>query len=348
MTAKRPTLADVAARAGTSTAVASYVVNNGPRPVSARLRARVVAAVDELDYRPDRSARALRRPHRWRQIGLLVPDLTMPLYGAFVGRAEVEARSRGHLTMIGNTGFEPARELEFAGAFAEVGIDGLIVVGTVDGPATARLCAEARIPVVWVHNSRGEIAAPVVGADHRRAGELAARHLVDVHGCTEVVFIGGLTGADVAYGDWETVTQRHRGFRDVLGAQAGTVRTDLTAAGSYAAIARYLRGRDRPPAGLVIGTYGQSAAVLRAILDAGLRIPGDIRVVGFDADATDRYRPVMLTAVQQPIDVIARRALDRLLDDPAGPAAELLDVALRAGETCGCLPEPGDSRPVPS
>lgn len=59
---KRPTLADVATRAGTSTAVVSYVLNNGPRPVSESLRARVVNALDELNYRPDTRARALRRP----------------------------------------------------------------------------------------------------------------------------------------------------------------------------------------------------------------------------------------------------------------------------------------------
>ncbi|MFC7751672.1 LacI family DNA-binding transcriptional regulator [Tsukamurella soli] len=173
MTTKRPTLADVASRAGTSTAVVSYVLNNGPRPVSESLRAKVLDALEQLDYRPDRHARALRRPRRWRQIGLLVPDLTMPLFGTFVGRFEVEARARDHLTMIGNTGFDPERELEFATAFADVGIDGLIVVGAVDAVATAELCARSRIPVVWVHNSRGRIEAPIVGADHYDASRRA-------------------------------------------------------------------------------------------------------------------------------------------------------------------------------
>src|SRR4051812_35974126 len=66
VTVKRVTLADVARRAGTSTAVVSYVLNDGPRPVSEALRARVLEALDDLDYRPDRIARALRRPSRWR------------------------------------------------------------------------------------------------------------------------------------------------------------------------------------------------------------------------------------------------------------------------------------------
>jgi LacI family transcriptional regulator len=345
VTGKRPTLADVAARAGTSTAVVSYVMNDGPRPVSDTLRARVVAALDELNYRPNRVARALRRPRRWRQIGLLVPDLTMPLYGAFVGRVEVEARARGHLTMIGNTGFEADRELEFAAAFAEVGIDGLIVVGAVNAAATSATCTQARIPVVWVHNSRGAIDAPVVGADHVRAGSLAARHLSDTHGCTDVVFVGGLSGEDVEYGDRETVTQRYLGFSSVLGESARTITTDMTAAGSYAVVSDYLRTCARPPQGLVIGTYGQSAAVLRAVLDAGLRVPDDIRIIGFDADDANSYRPIILTTVQQPIEAITRRALDCLLDEVTGDAqitdcqitdSGPLDVTLNLGETCGC------------
>ena len=340
MTTKRPTLADVAARAGTSTAVVSYVMNNGPRPVSEGLRAKVVAAVDELNYRPDRVARALRRPRRWRQIGLLVPDLTMPLYGAFVGRVEVEARARGHLTMIGNTGFEPDREVEFAGSFADVGIDGLIVVGAVDAAATGRLCAQARIPVVWVHNSRGVIDSPIVGADHVGAGRLATQHLVGTHGCAGIVFVGGLSGDDVEYGDRETVLQRYLGFSSVVGDAARTIRTDLTAAGSYAAVSAYLRTCVAPPRGMVVGTYGQSAAVIRAIVDAGLHIPDDIRVIGFDADSANRYRPIILTTVQQPIEAITRCALNLLLDEDAGKArnvdAQPLGVTLNLGETCGC------------
>ncbi|WP_207843035.1 LacI family DNA-binding transcriptional regulator [Williamsia soli] len=112
MGVKRPTVADVAQRAGTSTAAVSYVLIDGPRPVSNFLRARVTRAIEELDYRPNRRAQALRRQRRWRQIGLLVPDLTLPLFGEFVGSVERQARTQDHLTMIGNTGYDPERELE--------------------------------------------------------------------------------------------------------------------------------------------------------------------------------------------------------------------------------------------
>lgn len=334
MSGKRPTLADVASRAGTSTAVVSYVLNNGPRPVSELLRAKVISAIDELNYRPDVRARALRRSRRWRQIGLLVPDLTLPLFGEFVGRIEIEARARDHLTLIGNTGYDPERELEFAAAFAEVGVDGLLVVGAANAAGTANLCRQERIPVVWMHNIRGEVEADIVGVDHVNAGALVARHLLDVHGCRDIAFVGGFTEDDVHHGDRETVQQRFEGVAAVVGHDLPLVRTDLTPSGAYAAVGEFLRRAQHVPRGFVVGTYGQAAATIRAISDAGLRVPGDIGVVGFDGSAVD-YGQVRLTAVQQPVDALARQALGLLLGD-APVAGDGLVPALRVGETCGC------------
>ncbi|WP_024800160.1 LacI family DNA-binding transcriptional regulator [Nocardia sp. BMG51109] len=340
MAVKRATLADVARRAGTSTAVVSYVLNDGPRPVSEELRARVLAALDELDYRPDRIARALRRPRRWRQIGLLVPDVTLPLFGALVGHIEVEARARDHLTMIGNTGYDPERESEFVGAFADSGIDSLIVVGGADGPATARLCEQARIPIVWVHNNRGHIDSPVVGADHTRAGALATEHLLTTHGRDDIVFVGGFTPEDVEHGDRETVAQRYDGYVSVVGASAARlIRTNLSPAGAYHAVGRYL-ATEAVPDGMIVGTYGQAAAALRAVKDGGFRIPRDIAVVGFDGDITNTYGQLTLTTVQQPIDTIARTALDLALRDRGSEDSRArsvpIEVFLNPGETCGC------------
>lgn len=331
---KRPTLADVAGRAGTSTAVVSYVLNNGPRPVSESLRAKVINAINELNYRPDLRARALRRPRRWRQIGLLVPDLGLPLFGEFVGRIEVEARARDHLTMIGNTGYDPERELEFATAFAEVGVDGLVVIGAANAPETAKLCRRERIPVVWLHNIRGDVAAEIVGVDHAHAGSLVARHLLDEHGCRDTVFVGGFTDADVRHGDRETVGQRYQGVASVLGEGLRHIRTDLTPAGAYAAVGEFLCTQ-RPPRAFVVGTFGQAAATIRAIADAGLQIPGHTGVVGFDGGTTD-YGLLRLTAVQQPVEALARRALGRLLGE--GEVCEEFVASLRIGESCGCSP----------
>lgn len=341
MDAKRPTVADVARRAGTSTAVVSYVLNDGPRQVSEVLRARVSQAMVELNYRPNRRAQALRKQRRWRQIGLLVPDLTMPLFGEFVGTIERQARARDHLTIIANTGYDPAREVEFVTAFVEAGIDGLIVVGASNATETAAMCAQARIPVVWMHNVRGDLDAPIVGVDHVLAGEVATRHLVEVHDCRDIAFVGGFTETDVHHGDRETVEQRYRGAIAVNETEITHIHTDLTADGAYGAVRTFLETCSAPPAGIVVGTYGQTSAATRAVVDHGLRIPEDVKIVAFDGSQA-KYGQFDMTSAQQPVDSIAQDALERLLTDtavaagPVGIHPASWEPFLHVGNTCGC------------
>ncbi|MEV0103397.1 substrate-binding domain-containing protein, partial [Nocardia sp. NPDC050789] len=176
-------------------------------------------------------------------------------------------------------------------------------------------------------------------------------HLARDHHRRSIVFVGGFTPDEVAHGDRETVAQRYEGYAAVVGpAAAQRIPTDLTPAGAYDAVRRYLADHSAPD-GLVVGTYAQAAATLRAVADAGLRIPEDVAVVGYDADAATIYAPLILTTVQQPIDEIARAALSRVLDaagNPNSPSAppSPFGVHLSLGETCGCTPERRTSAPV--
>ena len=337
---KRVTIADIARRAGTSTAVVSYVLNPGSRPVSEKLRARVTAAMDDLDYRPDRHARGLRRQSRWGQIGLLVPDLTFPLYAALAGCITRQGRARGQLVITGNTGFDVATEAELVRAFADVGVDSLLVTGILDGHACARICRHERIPVVWVHTNRDIVGSNVVTADHVEAGRLAAQHLAD-HGRTAITFVGGFTEQDTTSGDRDTVLARYTGYQSVV-SESRHITTDLTLGGAYREVRRHLAGA-APPDGVVIGTYGQAAAVLRALADAGLRVPADVAVVSFDGDTRNAYGQIIVTTVQQQLEEMTEMALDLALGlrretiSPPAPFA----VHLNKGESCGCAVPPG-------
>lgn len=109
---------------------------------------------------------------------MLVPDLTFPLYGSIVGAVVREGRACQQLVITGNTGFDTTVEAELVAGFVDVGVDGLVVSGILDGEATARSCRAARVPVVWMHNNRNAVGARVVGADHVLAGRLATEHLL--------------------------------------------------------------------------------------------------------------------------------------------------------------------------
>src|SRR5690606_31659538 len=118
---------DVARRAGTSPAVVSYVLNNGPRPVAAATRARVEAAVAELGYRPNLVAKALRSA-RSNTIGLVVPDSTESFFTELVHAVERAAHAEGMLVLLGNSGFSPVQERRYAQTLAGMRVNGLLLV----------------------------------------------------------------------------------------------------------------------------------------------------------------------------------------------------------------------------
>jgi LacI family transcriptional regulator len=161
-------------------------------------------------------------------------------------------------------------------------------------------------------------------------------HLMDVHHCSDIAFVGGITEDDAAHDDLETVKQRFAGVRDRAGGEVTVVSTNLTADGAYAAVTRFLSGVTRPPQALVVGTFGQTSATLRAVVDAGLAVGTEIRVVGFDGHPHD-YGQFDVTAAHQPVATITARAVARLLDEPTSD--DPIAVSLHIGVTCGCTPQ---------
>ena len=132
----------MARRAGTSPAVVSYVINNGPRPVAAATRARVEAAMTELGYRPNLVARALRSA-RSNTIGLIVPDSTEPFFTELTHAVEQAAFAQGSLVLLGNSGFSTDVEQRYVEALSGMQVDGLLLIraevgrGHVDRTAAA-------------------------------------------------------------------------------------------------------------------------------------------------------------------------------------------------------------------
>lgn len=118
---------DVARLAGTSTAVVSYVINNGPRPVAPATRERVLAAIKELGYRPDRVAQAMAS-RRTDLIGLIVPDARQPFFAEMAHAVEWAASERGKMVLVGNSDYVGEREVHYLRAFLGMRVSGLILV----------------------------------------------------------------------------------------------------------------------------------------------------------------------------------------------------------------------------
>ena len=317
---------DVARLAGTSTAVVSYVINNGPRPVAPATRERVLAAIKELGYRPDRVAQAMAS-RRTDLIGLIIPDARQPFFGEMAHAVEQAASERGKMVLVGNTDYIAEREVHYLRAFLGMRVSGLILVShALNDQAAAEIDAwDAR--VVLLHERPEAIDDVAVVTDDLGGAQLAVRHLLE-HGHPYVACMGG-TADTPAVGD--PVSDHVEGWKRAM-AEAGLstegrlFEAPYNRYDAYRAALEILSGPRRPPA-MFCSTDDQAIGVLRAARELGLEVPRDLSVVGFDDVPEAALLAPALTTVRQPLREMGRAAVRQLmllLDDPMLPPTRLV------------------------
>ncbi|SDU90463.1 DNA-binding transcriptional regulator, LacI/PurR family [Microlunatus sagamiharensis] len=329
----RPTMSDVAERAGVSRALVSIVFRDVPG-ASTETRVRVRAAADELGYRPDRRARLLSR--RRTQVLGVVFALGHEFHADLIARLYRSAAAHGQeLALSGTTAGRD--EAEAAADLLSLRCDALLLIGGErPEPELAELAGS--VPVVVLARATTAAGLDVVRTDDAAGAALAARHLLDL-GHTRVVHVdGGATaGAD----------ERRQGFAAAVaaaGVPADVERGGLTEDDGAAAAERLLARPDLPT-GLSVFNDQSAAGVLAVLQQAGRRWPEDVSVVGYDDSRLARSRWTRLTTVRQDGDVLAglavRRAVERV-EEPDRPAREdLVEPSLVVRASTG--PPPGRS-----
>jgi len=328
------TIADVAKRAGVGAGTVSRVLNDSPR-VSATTRARVLAAMEALDYRPNPMARGLPRG-RCQTVGVVVPFFT---HASAVERlrgvvAELDT-SRYDLVLF-NVESTLHRDEHFAALTRRDRADGLLVMSLPPPPEDLDRLVTAGVPVVLLDARSPGVPAPTVLTDDVEGGRIATRHLLAL-GHERVAFIGDDPANPLGF---ISSAQREQGYRDTLAAAGIEVREDYVRHGPHVrSVARrrteeLLARRDHPTA-IFAASDTQALGVLEAVRAAGLGVPEDISVVGFDDIEVSSY--VGLTTVRQPLYDSGRRAAARLLEilGAEGPVAPVetqleLDLVVRS------------------
>ncbi len=326
---RRPTMADVARRAGTSTAVVSYVVNGGPRPVAAGTRLLVEQAITELGYRRDPLAGALSAG-RTNLVGLLVPDSANAFFSEMARRIEQQARRRGLLMLLGNTSYDPAVEQEYEAAFAD-----LRAVGTLVTSISADAQPEDDCPRVYVHSKPTGTLGPSVVFDDLNGAAQAVAHL-RWHGYSDIQCV---TGPD----DFGPAGRRKEGWVRAL-ADAGLPRrgrlhrVPFERMRAEERLEKMLSSVDRLPGAVFATTDELALATIRAAVSLRLGVPEDLAVIGFDGVQEALHGRVRLTTVSVPLDELAEQALDALEEWDTGgqQLSAVLPTTLVVGETCGC------------
>ncbi|HEY8718487.1 LacI family DNA-binding transcriptional regulator [Pengzhenrongella sp.] len=323
---------DVARYAGVSSAVVSYVVNGGPRPVAASTALRVRQAIKVLGYRPNASARALRTGTT-RLLGLVVPEIGNPLFAELAVAIEESAAQRGYDVMLTNSEGDPDRERRQVSNLVARQVDGVILTTMRTGSDVALLPLDG-VPTVLLNRFDAVPGFDTVGVEAEAGAFLGTAHLIE-HGHERIALVigGGPAGHIEARERGWTAATRRAGLDD-----GPIARDDFSRAGGHRAALR-LFGSPHPPSAAFVSSDMQAVGVLRALDELGLRVPQDVALVSFDGTQESEYTLPRLTVVKQPVQEMAAAAVERVLAIGADSSNEhsLHAPRLVIGGSCGCL-----------
>jgi DNA-binding LacI/PurR family transcriptional regulator len=302
----RPTLEDVAARAGVSRALVSLVLRGSTR-VSAESRRKVNAAAAALGYRPNAMARNLAS-RRTRTVGLLLNDLHNPWFAEVSEGVQRVAGENGYRVLIGSGNGRLKGEEDALESFLELRADGIVLAGP-RLRAGAVATATEEVPIVAVGRSMRTRRVDTVVNDDRLGAMLVVRHLVEL-GHRAIAHIDGGGGAGAR--------SRRRGYEEAmhelgLADEIRVFHGDFTDVAGVQAAHRLLQSGDVPTAVFAANDLA-AAGVLDRLEDEGLRIPEDVSLVGYDNTFLAALHHMSLTTVDQPREEMGRLAMAALLE----------------------------------
>jgi LacI family transcriptional regulator len=324
------TIRDVARRAGVSMATVSRALNGHPS-VTVETRARVQSAAAELHFTPSGAARSLIT-RRTQTVAALLPELQGEVLSELIRGIEVAARAQGLHLLVSSVGRDddmPALLRSLSGR-----IDGLIVMPP-SGAALPALPPASRAVLL----EAADAALPSFQVDHHGGATAMTRHLL-AQGHRHIAFIAGPAHDAGA-------AERLRGFRDAVAAAPGVTTQvldgDFSERSGHAAGQAIVALAERPSAVFAAGDL-MAVGCLAAFAEAGLDVPRDIALAGFDDIPMARYLRPALTTVRMPIAELGALALRRLADDiaagdvPAVPSRHTVATEVVVRASCAHVP----------
>lgn len=316
---------DVAERAGVSLSTVSNVLNR-PERVSPELQERVREAVATLGYVPNAAASQLRAG-RSHTIGMAVINITNPFFADVVLGAEQGADAAGLSVIVGNTYDSDAKQKGYLGIFERQHLDGVLVAPLGNDRAPLERLIGRGIPVVLVDRVDDLGVISSVSLDDVAGGRLAAEHLIGL-GRTHLCFVGGRESLP-------QMRDRLRGFREAIEDAGGvrltvidtvTLNTGLGRSIGESLVA--LPVEERPDA-VFSGNDVAALGLLQAFVHAGLDVPGDIALIGYDDIEFASAAVVPLTSIRQPAHEMGMRAAELLVARIGGATTEYESIVFQ-------------------
>ena len=316
MSTSRPTINDVAARAGVSKSLVSLAIRGSDR-VSEESREAILRAADELGYRPNAAARSLA-DRRSRTIGVLLHDLHNPVFAQVLDGVQEIVRAHGYRTMLVTGHGDSQRERAELAALLDFQVEGLILISHGLDPALAQQAAgECPVVIVMRHDITGR-GISTVCADDVRAGREAVERLVA---------LGHRRIAHVSGGENRVGADREQGYREAM-AEAGLANHILVEAGDFTeaggrAAAALLLERDPDITGLVVANDLSALGAVVAAQEVDRSVPSDLSIVGFDGMSLAALGSLTLTTMVQPLEQMGRAAAEQVFRRITSPRSRL-------------------------
>jgi DNA-binding LacI/PurR family transcriptional regulator len=329
-------LHDVAEMAGVSASTVSRAIHE-PQMVNARTRARVQDAIRALGYRPSRVARRLRVERGSSNlIGLVIPDIQNPFFADLARGVEDVAQQHGYAVFLGNSDEDIEKERRYLDVMLAEAVDGVILPPCSERDAAALELARSGTPLVCVDRRLARAAVDMVLIDNVRGAYAATEHLIGL-GQRRIGFIVGPRR-------FSTSNDRLQGYRQALADHGIEVDPTLVREGD----SRQGSGRQRAhellalanrPTALLVGNSMMTLGAMEAIREAGLRIPDDVALVGYDDVPWSLAVTPPLTLVRQPAYELGQRGMElllqRLRDPERSKTIMQLQPELVIRESCG-------------
>ena len=321
------TISDVARRAGVSAMTVSRVINTSGY-VSAPTRRRVERAIEELGYVPNVLARQLRSK-RTKTIALVLSDITNPFFTTIARGVEDVAAPRGFAVMFCNTDESAVEEAQYLQVLIERQVDGVLLVPTRRHGTSLRTLRAHGVPAVVLDRRVADPKVDSVRCDSEAGAYELARHLIALGHCRIAVLTGRRTistSLDRVAGVRRALKERGLALDPDLVRFGGYNFGSLNQSDGYDMAQAVLTSVSPPPTAIFAANNFIAFGVIRALVEAGLNVPGDMSVVAFDDLPAEWAIDPFLTVAAQPAYEIGRRAAELLLERIAGD----LDAAGKA------------------
>ncbi len=338
-------LEDIAKETGFSISTVSRVLSNSSYPVSEPIREKVLRAAERMGYEPNIAARSLRTD-RTDTIGIIVDDLLSPFTPPIVRGIQDYLNKNGFLSLIVNSDWDPSQEQTAIKTLLSRPVDGIIFV-EYSHQTTSDELERSHKPRVFVHRLFGSPIKNSVVPDDYYGASLATDHLIEL-GHRRIGYINGPES-------WHTCRARLSGYQDALARRNLPFEPALVQPGDwelesgYTAASNFLKLGKQPTA-IFAANDLMALGAIYAIQDAGLNVPGDVALVGYDnRNFTKTVRP-RITTVSMPVIEMGGAAAELLLKQIAEGRKEEQEIRVKGQliirETCGA-PEASQTQPEP-